>query len=406
MKNFRDRIFPLIFSLLAAGSVFLIFPIICQAAGTSLDGKIAREEKNMQRLEKQVTYHKKAVAEASKKEKSVLQQLSTYDQKKKLAQQKIRLLELKQKKVSNTIEQLSEQIKNSESAIIKMKDLLRERMLTIYKYGGLTELNLMVSSRSAHEAMTTSYLLSQIAHQDQEMIAEMARKKEQLQLAAEKLVKEKKTLEEQSEELALQKNTFSRESANRNVLLSKLRKQKALHLAAAKDLERSQREIKKKISVLLTKKRKAAAQKNNSSVQRKTDITYMKAGGRLLWPTQGKVTSRFGTRVHPVFKTKTMHTGIDIAARKGSRVNAAESGEVLYSGWLRGYGQIVILDHGHDLTTVYAHLDSISVDEGAGVKKGQPIGTVGNTGVATGPHLHFEVRQNGEARDPLKYLSR
>ena len=376
------------------------------AAGSPIDGKISREEKNMERLEKQVNYHKKAVVDTQKKEKSVLEQLSVYDQKQKLAQQKIKLLELKQEKVSNTIMELTDQIRTAESDILMMKDALRGRMIAIYKYGGLTELNLLVTAKSSHEALTTSYLLSQIAKQDQEMIESMAREKEQLENAAEKLLHQKTTLKEQSSELVIQKESLSRETSSRNALLQKLRKQKALHLAAAKDLERSQKEIEKKISLLLNKKRQAEAQRNSSTGKTRTDITYMNAGGKFLWPAQGKITSGFGTRIHPVFKTKIMHTGIDISARKGTRVKAAESGEILYSGWLRGYGQIIIIDHGHDMTTVYAHLDSIAVDEGMGVKKGQDIGTVGSTGVATGPHLHFEVRLNGEARDPLKYLSR
>lgn len=407
MKNARK----VTFSFLAILLVFYALSLPVQAAygeatGSPLDGKISREEKNMERLEKQVNYHKKAVVDTQKKEKSVLEQLSVYDQKQKLAQQKIKLLELKQEKVSNTITELTDQIRTAESDILVMKDALRDRMIAIYKYGGLTELNLLVTAKSSHEALTASYLLSQIAKQDQEMIESMAREKEQLENAAENLLHQKTTLKEQSSELVIQKESLSRETSSRNALLQKLRKQKALHLAAAKDLERSQKEIEKKISLLLNKKRQAEAQRNASTGKTRTNITYMNSGGKFSWPTQGKITSRFGTRIHPVFKTKIMHTGIDISTRKGTRVKAAESGEILYSGWLRGYGQIIIIDHGHDLTTVYAHLDSIAVDEGMGVKKGQDIGTVGSTGVATGPHLHFEVRFNGEARDPLKYLSR
>jgi len=109
-------------------------------------------------------------------------------------------------------------------------------------------------------------------------------------------------------------------------------------------------------------------------------------------------------RVHPTFKTKMMHTGIDISAARGTPVRAAGPGEVLYAGWLRGYGQVIIIDHGSNLSSVYAHLSSMSVREGSAVKKGQTIGAVGSTGTATGAHLHFEVRANGDARDPMKYL--
>ena len=404
MKNLKKVLSVFSLSIMFF-AVFLCFGAVCALGDTSaIDGKIAREEKSMQRLEKQVNYHKQAVAQASKKEESVLQQLSNYDQKRKLTEQRITLLELKQEKVNGTVHDLEEQIANAERDIARMKELLRDRLVSIYKYGGLTEINLLVGARNAHDAMVTSYLLSKVAGQDQSMIEEMSKKKEQLENAAGRLTLEKDTLANQTRELTLQKDFLVKQKSDRNVLLQKLRKEKALHVAAAKDLERSQREIKQKISQLLEKKRRDAASRTSSG--RREDITYMKAGGSLLWPVRGKITSSFGTRVHPVFKTKTVHTGIDIAAKKGASVKAAESGEVLYSGWLRGYGQIIIIDHGHGMTTVYAHLDSISVDEGQGVKKGQVVGTVGNTGVATGPHLHFEVRINGDARDPLRYLSK
>ena len=135
-----------------------------------------------------------------------------------------------------------------------------------------------------------------------------------------------------------------------------------------------------------------------------TQYTYLPSGGQLAWPIQGQITSSFGMRVHPTFKTKIVHTGIDIKGAQGTPVGAAGPGEVLFAGWLRGYGQVIIIDHGNNLSTVYAHLSSMSVREGAAVKKGQTIGAVGSTGVATGAHLHFEVRVGGEARDPMKYL--
>jgi len=110
--------------------------------------------------------------------------------------------------------------------------------------------------------------------------------------------------------------------------------------------------------------------------------------------------------VHPVFKTKTVHTGLDIEAAYGTPVKAEARGEVLFTGWLKGYGQVIILDHGGNMTTVYAHLSGIDVREGQVVEQGAAIGRVGNTGVATGPHLHFEVRINANAVDPLNYLAR
>ena len=108
--------------------------------------------------------------------------------------------------------------------------------------------------------------------------------------------------------------------------------------------------------------------------------------------------------MHPVFKTKIKHSGIDIAASTGSPIAAASAGEVLFAGSMRGYGKVVILDHGGDLTTVYGHMSTISCSENQKIAKGAIIGKVGMTGIATGPHLHFEVRVNGNTVDPMGYL--
>ena len=113
---------------------------------------------------------------------------------------------------------------------------------------------------------------------------------------------------------------------------------------------------------------------------------------------------QYGSRVHPVFKTKVFNSGIDIKAASGTAVKAAGPGEVLYQGWLRGFGQVVIIDHGGDLSTVYAHLGGASVREGSVVKAGTVIGRVGNSGTDSEYGLHFEVRKNGSAKNPMNYL--
>ena len=113
---------------------------------------------------------------------------------------------------------------------------------------------------------------------------------------------------------------------------------------------------------------------------------------------------QYGSRIHPTFKTKIFNSGIDIAAASGTPIKAAGPGEVLYQGWLRGLGQVVIIDHGGDLTTVYAHLSATSVREGSNVKAGTVIGRAGNTGTDAEYGLHFEVRKNGSAVNPMNYL--
>ena len=119
-------------------------------------------------------------------------------------------------------------------------------------------------------------------------------------------------------------------------------------------------------------------------------------------PLHGKLTSTFGMREHPILGVVRMHNGIDIAAAKGTDVEAALAGTVVFSGKRGGYGNTIMIEHSNGLTTMYAHCESLSVQKGDTVHQGQSIATVGSTGLSTGPHLHFEVRRDGVAVDPQK----
>jgi murein DD-endopeptidase MepM/ murein hydrolase activator NlpD len=124
-----------------------------------------------------------------------------------------------------------------------------------------------------------------------------------------------------------------------------------------------------------------------------------------IWPVYGTITSEFGWRIHPIYGKNMFHTGIDIKVPEGTPVFAARSGTVKYAGWMSGYGNIVIIDHG-SFETYYAHLSRINVYVGLKVEKGDFIARSGSTGTSTGPHLHFEVRKYGEPNDPVAYLPR
>lgn len=125
----------------------------------------------------------------------------------------------------------------------------------------------------------------------------------------------------------------------------------------------------------------------------------------LLRPVSGRISSLFGRRKHPTTRSWHFHTGVDIVARKGTPIVSSLAGKVTYAGWKRGYGLIIVVDHGNDIQTAYAHCSKLAVKVGQSVNAGQRIGYVGNTGVTTGSHLHFEVRRKGAVQNPLRFLS-
>ena len=136
------------------------------------------------------------------------------------------------------------------------------------------------------------------------------------------------------------------------------------------------------------------------TAKKKTSPTVKPRKGFFIWPAKGPLTSRFGMR------NGRKHEGIDIAAPQGTPIHSAADGKVVFSGWgPTGYGKMVIIKHKHHLTTLYAHNSKLLVKKGSRVKQGQKISLMGSTGRSTGPHLHFEVRNDTPPKDPIKYLS-
>lgn len=124
----------------------------------------------------------------------------------------------------------------------------------------------------------------------------------------------------------------------------------------------------------------------------------------MIWPLSGPITSEYGWRTHPIYGNARYHSGIDIGGDYGMNIYAADSGTVTYSGWISGYGNTVIIDHGNGVSTLYGHNQSLTVNVGQNISQGDVIAHCGSTGNSTGPHCHFEVRVNGEPTNPYDYL--
>lgn len=371
------------------------------AASSDLDKKLKLQEQQYDKIQKQLNANKRKLSEAKKREKNVAQQIETLSQKLTITQQKANVTILSVRKVQSNIAILNKKIADTSNSIEGVKALLKERFISIYKHGGTVQFNLYMSSQGAQDALATTYLLGKLAEQDQMLINKLVTEKAELEKAQKELQVQKTRLDKQVANLNKESAEIRSATNERNTLLAKVRKDKALFIAEQAELLKASQELQATIKRLLAEKRKLAQSRDPG----KKEAVYYR-GGKLAWPLPiaGTITSPFGTRIHPVFKTKITHTGIDIGAPKGTAINAADAGEILYTGWLRGYGQVVIIDHGANLTTVYAHMSKIETAEGVKVKRGQLIGRVGSTGVATGNHLHFETRVNGEAVNPMRYL--
>ncbi|MDR2780219.1 MAG: peptidoglycan DD-metalloendopeptidase family protein [Synergistaceae bacterium] len=378
------------------GLVLAAIPVAAApASNVDIEKELTNQQKRLDTMEREIKKTDAKLKDAKKKEEKAINDISKLSNQLAEAEQRLNVTELKRAQVSNKLTDTVVKIQETELRMDRAKKLLKERVVAVYKYGGAAEFSLLMSASGTQDALSTSYLLSRIAEQDKSLIRELMIEKDALDRARAELEKQRNELDRRNKDLEKQKTTIQRTSNERNKMLQQARKDKALFQAEQDELLRASKELKSKVNDLLAQKKRQG--KNNGPA-----LSYK--GGKFAWPLRGKINSPYGTRIHPVFKTKATHTGIDIDGNRGDAVRSAADGEVLYTGWLRGYGQVVIVDHGSDLTTVYAHLSGIDTVENAKVKTGDKIGRVGATGVATGNHLHFEVRVNGNTTDPMKYL--
>ena len=227
--------------------------------------------------------------------------------------------------------------------------------------------------------------------------AQVAEQVEVHKETVEELEGDRRTYVAMVEQLRLESAQLEAELARRaRVAARRAARQEAARQEAARQ-EAARREAQQ-----ATRDRAPAAQPEPEPAAPAAPPTSSSSG--FLWPADGVKTSDFGWRTHPIFGTGRLHAGIDIGAAYGSPISAAASGTVVSAGAMSGYGNVVVLDHGGGIATLYAHQSSVAVGAGQAVERGQTIGYVGSTGYSTGPHLHFEVRVNGTPVDPMGYL--
>ena len=404
----------LLFVLLAI--LILSYDSVFAAEDVSdIDKEVEAEEARMVQLKNDIDKYRQNVAHIGRQERSVAVDLNKLQENTAILQQHNKVLLLKTQKLRNDINKLNKDIRETRARIEQLVFQLSLRMVNMSRYGDAESLNLFLSSRNTHDAINSIYLLEKLSAQDQRLIEDLLEQEKRLVSNNNRLTKNREDLTSESETLKNKQAEYNNAIASTNKFLDNVRQQKALQEQAVRDAEAAQKEIGNTIATLMKKKRERLAgitsQGSDSPTKTNTgsiNYVYLASGSLLDWPlpTAGRITSPFGSRIHPVFKTKSTHSGIDIASPAGTPVFAAGPGEVLYAGWQRGFGQVIIIDHGRDISTVYAHLDAMYVKDGAAVKSGTRIGAVGKTGTTTGYHLHFEVRVKAEARDPFRYLKK
>ena len=269
-------------------------------------------------------------------------------------------------------------------------------------------------------------LLKRVLYNDAELIENILQQKSEIESLGIKLERDKKDRAELARLAEKSKKNKLQKVADQQALIDRMENDKEIFnrrydemVAASKQVEKLIQESKYRMAAEAAAREQREAERKARAERQKLEreqraaarnsVGYVEnfvpeGSGEMIYPLQGPVTSEFGWRTHPIFGGSKFHSGIDIGGDFGMEIKAARGGVVSHAGWIDGYGNTIMIDHGGGLVTLYGHNQSLAVSVGATVKQGQVVAYCGSTGNSTGPHCHFEVRLNGEPVSPYDYL--
>jgi septal ring factor EnvC (AmiA/AmiB activator) len=367
--------------------------------------RLQTEQRKLQETKKKLSEEREKAADAKRRETSLLAELEDIDRRLAGKRREIRALDDRVKRVQAEVASLRDEVDRLEGQRGSQEQQLARRLRAMYRLhvqGGA--LPLILSSEDPVERAVTLRQLTRLAALDARLIREY-------RVVSDRLTDRKSREESRQTELAglraearQEQVEVDREAARRRVLLARVRDERAYHDRMVGELSDAARQLETFVRELQSRQRRIAKPPAAKPGIEPPSQGFGTLRGRLPWPTEGRVVTGFGAQVHPRFGTRIVRNGIDIEAHEGKDVEAVYPGHVVYTGWFKGYGNLVILDHGHDYYTLYAHVAEILVAEGDDVKQGQRIGTVGETGSLAGARLYFEVRHQGKPLDPEQWL--
>jgi len=369
-----------------AAVFFAIALLMMPTYGSELDEMREKQKEVKQEIERT----KQKLQEAKEEQRTIFGQLKNLNDTIEETTAQLETIRERLRLTEAAIEKTERELKEAEARLQERVEILSVRLKEIYQQGNVDYLEVLLEATSFRDFLVRFHLLEKIAEQDMQLVDEIEAERQ-------KIANKKADLEVKRQELAgleretrLKREELEQKKVEKEQLLAALETEKATIERALKELEQASNIIAAKIRAIQARN----ANKGN------------RFGGKLSWPTPGYtfITSDYGWRVHPILGIRRLHTGIDIGAPMGANVYSAGSGVVIFTGWLGAYGNAIVIDHGDGISTLYAHLSRISVREGQEVGNQEKIGDVGSTGWSTGPHLHFEVRVNGEPVNPWGYV--
>ena len=370
--------------------LLLVLPAICAAKTVSTE---------LERIKSQIDQERKKLESAKREQNKVLSEMELIDKKINLFNQKSAELKRRQTLIWSQVRTLEQEISKIKARLDAQKETLARRLRARYEMGEVGTLEVLFSSQQISDLVLRDEYLGRVYEMDRKLIREYQQGLMELDQKKSELSEKQVELEANIQAAGWTVEQLSGEKAGKNQILDKVRQEKEAHLSALSELEDAERNLEEEL-----KKIEKAEKKKPKITPNRPEPVHAPPLSKFCMPVPGKIEEKFGPLIDPKFGTQTMHKGVDIGARPGSTVRAIGSGSIAYADWFRGYGNLVIIDHNNGYYSLYAHLDRMDKSAGDDVKKGQALGTVGDTGSLKGPFLYFELRYHTQAVDPENYL--
>lgn len=378
--------------LLAAAALVAGLPKSPSAfAANHISGGDPARQKLQQIEKKREEMHKKYL-QTREKERQALKQLKVIQNKLSATTGELRTNKRQLEKTESKINETQAKISKTQTAESDLSGHASKRLREIYEGQRLSFLEMLFQVESLQTLLDRFYFQERVAEQDHKLLNELRAREASLSHQKGELGNQRNKLGDIVSEIAQKALEITKLKTSQEQVAEQLRKQRAFYEKSERQLASESSRLETQILEMENSHRKNA--KGNMAV----------GSGNMCMPLRASVTSPFGWRRHPIFGVRKFHTGVDLAGPNRSAIRAADSGNVLFTGWYGGYGKVVIVSHGNGMATLYAHLSKAAVSVGDNVGKGDVIGYEGTTGFSTGPHLHFEVRVNGKPNNPLNYV--
>jgi murein DD-endopeptidase MepM/ murein hydrolase activator NlpD len=351
-----------------------------------------REE--LDSVRKKLKLSQAKLKEANAREQDLSDQLGATEVQLKKFSQRLELVRTQLNLARGRHNVVRKQVQDSRELLRKKRKALGRRLREMELEGSANYLQVLLQARTFTQFVTYGEYVQRLLDSEKRLIAEVKKEKEIFEMrreAAQRTVNEIAALEQDYKERVLELDGVLKRQSQ---LLGKLQAHRQKLEKYVVGLEHLSLAMEKKLQDLI------AARTTSSG----PSGPILPGTGQFMFPVSGPITSPFGYRIHPVMGTTRFHSGLDFGVDQGTAIKAADNGVVIVAEWYGGYGNCLIIDHGNSLTTLYGHCSQLYVKQGDGVRKGQAVAAVGSTGMSTGPHLHFEVRQAGTPVDPLGYL--